>query len=179
MNEPTIVTAGDTWTWQESVSGYAPEDGWTLSYALLGNGARITLTSTDNGDGTHLVNKAAADTAPIIPGTYRWQSYVTKGSDRFTVARGEITIRPDFAQSLDEGRSNARQWLDKLEEARLKIASQGGMATVSHNGRSVTYDMGQLLKLIKQARLEVAQEAKAEKQAQGLDTGARVLVRFR
>ncbi len=180
--EPTVVTAGDTWKWAKSLPDYLPADGWALSYVLVKDGNQETLSSSNNGDGTHLVNADAASTASIEAGEYRWQSYVTKSGERYTVGRGEITVKPNFAaqDAGHDGRSNARKWLDSLEAALASMTTgEIKQASISYNNRSATYrSVEDLLKAISRAKQMVESEESAERLAAGLGSGNRILVRF-
>ena len=84
--EPTLLTAGDTWAWEITLADYPASAGWALSYALVSPTARIAITSAAAGD-AHRVTVAATTTAGYAAGTYTWQSYVTRTTERHTVAR--------------------------------------------------------------------------------------------
>ena len=112
---PDRLTVGDNWTWTAS-SGYDPAT-WTLSYALVKTGDQIQITTSDNGDGLHLVDVASVTTAAYTAGTYDWQAYITDGTDRHQIARGTVEILPDYdaaGAGLDD-RTHVKTTLDALE----------------------------------------------------------------
>lgn len=156
-----IHIAGNTLSFNQVVSDYLPADGWVLSYVLINESDKITITGSDNGDGSHLVAATPVETASWNPGEYTWTSFVNDGTDRHTIETGTITIKPDpvSATTLD-GRSAAKKWLDALLDARLILAETGGgVVTVSMNGRTVTYDKPGLHAEIARAKREVAAES--------------------
>ena len=133
---PKIFTAGDTLEFTEYVSDYAPEDGWALSYVLVNALNVYTVSSSDNGDSNHLVAETAANTAAWVAGEYRWQSYVTKGAERYTVARGSVTIKPNFADGAIDARSHVEKVLSDLEAL---LEGKAGVDVVDYtiNGRQI------------------------------------------
>lgn len=95
--EPTRATAGDTWRWNRSVSGYSPADGWVLTYAFRGK-STLDLTGAANVDNTGWELTAdATKTAVMQPGVHRWKAFVTKAGERYTVDEGVTTVDANFA----------------------------------------------------------------------------------
>lgn len=93
--EPTRIAAGDTWQWTKAAfADFPASDGWALSYAFSGPKA-FTANASADGDGFS-VTIAAADTK-IPAGTYRWQSYVTLGAERYQVGSGILDVTPNLA----------------------------------------------------------------------------------
>lgn len=178
--EPAVHTAGDTLRFTKSLPSYLPADGWVLSYALVNAAGQITIDGTDNGDGTHLVEKLAADTASWVAGKYRWQAFVGKGTDRFTVGRGMLEIRSNFAtQSTGlDARGPWQTILDNLEAAYAQMsAGEIKSASVNVGSRVVTFrSLAELIKAIANAR----QQAAVEQNENGLSSalGVQIKVRF-
>jgi VCBS repeat-containing protein len=178
--EPTVHTAGDTLRFTRALPDYLPADGWTLTYALVNAGTQITLTGSDNGDGTHLVEEVAADTAAWSAGHYRWQAFVSKGTDRFTVGRGMLEVRANFA-TADTGLDARGTWqtiLDNLEAAYAQMsAGEIKTASVTVGGnRVVQYrSLADLVAAINNARQQAAMEqgATATSGALGINIKAR------
>lgn len=182
----TKITAGDTLTFTKSVSGYAPEDGWTLSYALVSPSLRITFNATDNGDSTHLVTVAAATTATWAAGSYKWQSYVTKAAERFSVESGTFQILTNFAtaSSGSDARSHVRKVLDALD------ATIEGKATKDQISYSISFgDSGasrsisrmsfsELIEARKYYKSEYQRLLRQERLARGLDSGKTIHIRM-
>lgn len=180
--EPKIFTAGDTLSFRKILSDYRPADGWALSYVLVSASAQISVSGSDNGDGSHLISVDAATTGSWAAGDYRWQAYVTKGSDRHTVGRGSITVRANFSAETSghDGRSEWQQILDSLESGYKDMAA--GVVTVVRvglNGRETQYrSLEELIAAINHAQQIVAQELAAERMNNGEDLGGRIHVRF-
>lgn len=180
--EPTVHTAGDTLRFTKSLPDYLPADGWVLSYALVNAAGQITITGSDNGDGSHLVEVAAANTAAWPAGKYRWQAFVGKDADRFTVGRGMLEVRADFA-SADTGldaRGNWQKILDNLEAAFAQMtAGEIKSASVNVGTRVVTFrNLGELSEAIKHAKREVAREQAEANLEAGLGSGRKIFTRF-
>lgn len=112
---PSEITAGDTAAWRRSLPGYAPADGWTLKYALVGRAASYVLEASADGD-SHAVSVPAADTAQWLAGTYTAVEYVTKGDDRKTLRSVAMIVRPDLAAASGgiDTRTHARRVLDNI-----------------------------------------------------------------
>lgn len=136
--EPARFNAGDTLKWTKSLSDYKPEDSWVLSYSLLNETGNISITASDNGDSKHLVNVAAATTAVYPPGVYSWQSFVTMGSDRYSIEQGTMEIGVDYAvQSAVDTRTHARRMLDAIE-VRLQMRAPDDIESYSAESMSVS-----------------------------------------
>lgn len=184
--EPKKLTAGDTLTFTKSISDYAPADGWTLSYALVADGELISFSGSDNGDGTHLISVAASTTASWVAATYKWQSYVTKASERFNVGSGTITIEPNYAaqgSGLD-ARSHVKKVLDALE------ATIEGKATTDQLSYSISFgdsgasrsvskmSFGELIEARRHYKNEYQRLVRQERLARGLDSGRTIHIRM-
>lgn len=181
--EPSALTAGDTLKFTKSLPDYLPADSWVLTYALVKTGVQIEITATDNGDSTHLVNVAASSTLGYTAGDYQWQAYVTKGTERYSVGKGKLTIKPNFAaeDSGYDGRSHSQKMLDAIE-ARLEgraTDNQLDMISSALNGRSVTRETtAELIKLKSYYKIEVQKEKNRDNLNNGVDVGGRILTRF-
>lgn len=168
--EPRYLTAGDTWTWKITLPDYLAGDGWVLSYALASSSALITISSSASGD-DHLVEVAAAATAAYSAGDYEWQSYVTLGSDRYSVDFGTVTVRPNLAVATSgyDSRSPAKKALDAintyLETGNLEAAD------VQIDGRAIkNTPVLDLYRLRDKLKAEVANESyKARAAELGID----------
>lgn len=178
--EPQKLIAGDTLKFTRELVDYLPADGWALSYALVIAGNQVTFTGSDNGDGTHLINVAASTTATWEPGTYSWQSYVTKSGERYHIAAGTIEIKRNFAQQAYgyDARSHVKITLDALEAV---IQGRASKEQKSHTigDRAIEFmDPGDLIKWRNLYKKEYRREQKAEKLRRGIDGGDKFLVRF-
>lgn len=115
--EPAIILAGDTATWRLSLDDYPASDGWVVTYTAVRAGAKISFTSTADGDG-HLIRVPPATTAAWSAGAYSWQARVGDGTDAYTVRSGSWEVRSDFAAATESGldaRSHAEKTLAALE----------------------------------------------------------------
>lgn len=179
--EPASIVAGDTVTWQITLADYPAAAGWVLSYVLINAAGKIGITASASGD-DHLISVSAATSAAYAAGDYTWQSSVALGSDRYTIARGTIKVRPNLAAQVAgfEARSTARKALDDLRAALVTwLASNGQVQEYEIAGRRMKYasaaDIQARIALVER---EVAREDAAEKLAAGLNPARRILVRF-
>ncbi len=143
--EPEVLIAGDRWLWKRTdlASDYAV-DSYTLKYALrLQSTGTTEIEITATGSGTeYLVEVAAATTAAYSDGIYEWQAYVTRDSDseRITIARGLVNVRPNRDAATSDPRSHAKKVLDAIRAVIEGTASKelaflqvGGMGLSRRN----------------------------------------------
>lgn len=174
------LIAGDTLSFPTSVPEYPASDGWTLTYRLVprSSGSVITITASAVGD-DYEVNEAAAVTALWGAGEYTWAGYVTKGTERYTVDQGTITVKPNPGSATTwDGRTHARKTLDAIEAV---IANRATMDQEEYaiNGRSLKRTpVAELIKLRSFYKAEVFREEEAERMSAGLGSRRRVYVRF-
>lgn len=174
--EPSELVVGDDWQWTAS-SGYDPAT-WTLSYALVKSGNLISITASNNGDGTHLVDVAKATTAGYTAGTYRWQAYITDGTDRHLVRRGTVTVLPNYAAGALDDRSHVKTVLDALE-ALIEGKATSDQASISIGDVSLSrLSTTELLDWHRRYQYLYQQELDAEGVEAGKATKNRVEVRF-
>lgn len=178
--EPAILRAGDTWRWKRAdLTSFNPASGWTLSYVLINSAGKIEFSATADGV-DFLVDEAAADTASHAAGVYSWFAYVSNDPDRFEVGTGTVEVRPDLAAAaVLDTRSHARKVLEAIE-AVLERRATKDQEEYSIEGRSLKRTpIADLVKLRDRYRAEVDSEIAAERLAQGLGTGRKILTRFR
>jgi len=111
---PASFFAGDTVTFTVSAPDYLPADGWVAKLNLTNSTGTHAITGTDNGDGLHLLTIDAATSAAITAGDFRMVVAVEKGTERFTVTTGSVTVRPNLTSAAD-GRSSVKKALDKID----------------------------------------------------------------
>jgi hypothetical protein len=185
--EPESFTAGDLVAWKREAAalviptGEAPKAsaGWALTYALVKTGARIAITAAASGD-DHLVSIAAATTAGYAAGTYAWQAYVTKTTERYLVGSGTIRILPNFAAAAGghDARSHVKRVLDAIE-AKLEARASKEQEQMVVGGQVVgMMPIHRLLEWRDRYRAAYENEQAAERVANGLGSGKQVLVRF-
>lgn len=115
--EPETITAGDTVKWTKSLDCYKPEDSWVLTYYLVNTSIQVIITTSDNGDSTHLVNLAKATTAAYTVGTYDFKGFVDNGTERYEIFNSKMEILPDLvaATSGTDTRTHSKTMLDAIE----------------------------------------------------------------
>jgi hypothetical protein len=177
--EPAAVTAGDTITWKRALPDYPASGGWVLSYILLSSTNKITITGSASGD-DHLISVPAATSAAYLAGTYAWQAYVTKATDRITIGSGSLIINKNFAAlTTSDTRSHAKKVLEAIESV-LEGTASNDQQELTINGTTLKRkSIADLLKLRQFYLNEYQNEQKAEKLAAGLGSGNRIMVRFR
>jgi len=176
---PTTVVAGDTVKYQLSLADYPAGDGWTMTTEIVGSSADLgTFTAVASGD-DYLTTIAATTTAGWAAGDYSYQIIVTLSSERFTVERGTVTVKPDLATaSTLDGRTHAKTVLDAIE-ALLEGKATKDQASYSIAGRSLArYTFEELLVLRSKYQAEVQAETNADRIAKGLGTSAKIHTRF-
>lgn len=114
-NTPLAIQAGDTLAWLITNADYSASDGWQLHYTLINATNKIQIDGTASG-ANHAINVIAANTASYVAGDYAWQSYVTKGAERYTVATGNIKVKPNIASLTNfDSRTHVKKTLDAIE----------------------------------------------------------------
>lgn len=175
---PVSVTAGDTLQWRIALADYLASAGWTLKYRLINAANKYDITAAASG-ADYLVTVAAATSAAYAAGTYSWQAYVEKGTERFTVGSGSLVVKPNLAAQASgyDTRSHARKTLAAIEawiEGR-----DPGVAEYEIAGRRMKYiPKAELLAMRSRYQREVREEEAAERISNGLAAGNRLLVRF-
>lgn len=173
--EPTVLYTGDTWVWTRTLADYPASAAWVLKYTLINAAGRIAITSAPSGD-DHAVSVAAATTSTYAAGTYTWQAYVEKSSDRFTVGQGSVSVRAGF--SSGSGGADARTQAEiALQDAITALAtytaSRGMIADYTIGGRSQRFrSIAEIQALINFWRGEVAKEQLLP------GSGKKILTRF-
>ena len=177
--EPASVVAGDTVTWSKALADYPASAGWTLNYRLINAAGKIDIAASASGD-SHLVLVAAATTAAWKAGSYAWQAYVTKATERYTVGSGSIVVKPDLtAPSALDTRSAARQTLDLLDAAMVARGSQAWTQEYEIAGRRMKFtSASDFMAYRSKVVAEVAREDAAARIAAGLASKTKILVRF-
>jgi len=125
---PKTIQAGDSISWLIAHPEYPASAGWSLSYVLVNASAKITLTSSADGD-SHLVSATPETTAAYAAGTYAYVGQVSDGTDRITVERGSIEIMADYAASEA---FDTRSWVDvAIDALEAAIAGRAGKTQLS------------------------------------------------
>lgn len=133
VNIPLKLTAGDRWTWTDSLSDY-PATLWTLTYYFRGPSALAGAGGAASGT-DHVLTVAASATAPLKSGVYDWQAQAVLIADttrKETVDVGRLTVAANLANAAVDHRSFWQQVKETLEPVILGKASSdilsGGIA---------------------------------------------------
>jgi hypothetical protein len=138
LNIPLTLTAGDRWTWTDSLSDY-PATLWTLTYYFRGpkplDAAAGVASGTD-----HVVTIAAADTNGLKPGVYDWQARVALIATPTTIQTvevGRLTVLPNLANAAVDNRSfNVR--VTEALQATIEGRATTDQLAMSIAGRSLS-----------------------------------------
>lgn len=178
--EPAQVRAGDSITWLKTINDYPATDGWVLHYRLINSAGKFDITATASGS-DHLVSISAATSATYTAGKYTLVSWVTLGSDRYSIESEQIEVLPDLAaQSAGyDTRSTAQKTLDLLDAA---MQSQGSNAWVQEyeiDGRRMKFrSVGEFIAFRSKIRQEVVREQNAERLRNGLMPRNKISIRM-
>ncbi len=179
-SEPAIITAGDTVKWTKNLTHYKPEDGWTLKYYFVINGAQNVVTATDNGDSTHLATISAASSASYAVGIHDWQARAEKAGEKYTVDSGTMRVETNFETQTSgyDNRSHVKKTLDAIE-AVIEGSASKEQQSYAIGGRSLSLaPKADLLMLRDKYRAEYVAELKAEKIENGEGHSGKIMVRF-
>ena len=135
---PAKFNAGDTWRWTRDLSDY-PATTWSVTYYFENEARQFSQAATADGT-SHAVVIAAATSADIPAGRYRWFARAVSGSISETIEGedGWLEVLPNpAATGTRDHRTWARKALDALEAALLGNATADQLA-VTINGRSIS-----------------------------------------
>lgn len=176
---PKEITAGDAIAWRFYSAYFPASDSWVVTYALVNAAGRIVITAGADGQG-HLVDLAAADTAAWTAGEYRWQSYATKGTERYTLDSGTVEILPNFAvqSSGYDARPHIYIVKDALE-AVIEDRATEAQSSMSIGGRTISeFSHGELMEAQKENARRIMIHERKERRKRGQATGSTIKVRF-
>lgn len=191
--EPEIIVKGSDKIWKKDVS-ISLEDGrtvgsaaesWVLKYRLRGPNA-YTITATQYGTtSTHSVTLTSSTTDSYAAGDYWWNSWVEKGTERFDVAEGRLTVKanPATETGVFDGSTHAQKMLTAIEsmmegtasreEEEYKIEAPGG------GGRSLRlFSRAELIGFYSFYKRLRQSELDSERIASGLGAKSKILSRF-
>lgn len=138
MQIPLSLTAGDRWTWTDSISDY-PADLYTLTYYFRGPTSLAAAVGSASGT-DHVVTVAAATTAALKPGIYDWQAraaLISDGTVVATVATGRVTVAANLANAAVDNRSfNVR--VTEALQATIENRATTDQLAMSIAGRSLS-----------------------------------------
>lgn len=176
---PEEIRAGDSVSWRKSFSSFPASDGWSLLYALVMEGQQIKITSAADGD-DHLIDLSSDDTKDYAPGSYKYEAYLKKGAERYTVAEGFVTIAPNLEAAMTgyDARPFCYRLRDALEAALEGRASETQTA-ISIKDRTISeMSHEELDRALMSAKRKVMNYERNQRIKQGQPSGATVKVRF-
>jgi hypothetical protein len=144
---PTQFTAGDSVIWSDTVfvdpsGGTGDSSTYTLKYVFAGAVDPVTVTAAAEGSGwkTTISKSVSAD---FTAGDYSWEVQASSTTNRFTLANGRVTIKPDLSDVAAgyDGRTQAEIALAQARAAFANFSATGGRVrsyTIGH--RSMTFD---------------------------------------
>lgn len=186
MNIFTSITSGDSASWVDDPVLLADGrtvgavDGWTLTYALRGP-SQLDITATTSATQWFSALTATASEG-LTAGLYNWVAVIAKGSERFTVGGGQITVTADLTKvtAAFDGRSQAQKALADCETALATFNNTGGrVKKYEIAGRSMEFHtIGELLNLHSFWKAKVLAEGTSQAVANGLGNPRNLHVRF-
>ena len=158
MNVPGMLTAGDTWSWTETLRDYPASAGWVLTiYASQGAVAPRAITGTASGD-AHALDVTATASGAWPAGEYHWVARVSKAGEFHTVAQGTLRVLPDPTTAVDR-----RTWAERcLAAVETLLLDRSGKSIIESEVdralklKHATHD--ELIKLRSRFRSEVRRE---------------------
>ena len=162
--EPTRITQGDTVSFKKALPDYPARDGWTLTYALRGNGQEIQFSSTADVD-NHVILVDSSVTELWLPAEYKLEGFAEKpDGERKSFYLGSLTITPDLetAPADLDTRTHAQKMLSSIE-AELEKCAKNILLSTTVEGTTVLRERRlELLKLrqsyLQERRGEIAAE---------------------
>lgn len=178
--EPGKIAAGDSLSWERSLSDYPAGAGWTLHYALFNASNNYVIDATADGD-THVISVDSATSSAYAAGRYDWSAYVTHTDGRRqSLFTGNIIITPDLTSAPYDGRTHARKMLDAIEaclEGRA-TAQELDLLKAQFRDRSMDRNSAELLTARDKYRAEVQAEEHSAALARGERRPRSVKVKF-
>lgn len=178
---PPRFTLGDTLSFTKKLSAYAAGV-WTLYYRLMvraGSGTPISFNSAASGS-DHAVSVPPATTAAWVAGIYTWASWVSNGTDKFSIEQGSTTLLADprTASGALDLRTPAQVALDNVR-ATIQGRATADVLRYTIGGRSLErYAMAELIALEQRLAQQVARESRQAQLAAGQADPRRYSVRL-
>jgi hypothetical protein len=175
---PDEIVAGDYFNLKESLTDYPASDSWELTYTLINRNDKITLTSSASGD-DHLIQVVIATTATWAAGDYHWQKVISDGTEKYTLATGQVTVTASYADvsSLDT-RPHCYVMRDALRAVSENKATKD-QQSYSIAGRSISrYSPAEIIDWLKYYEAKCDEYDRKLKRADGKATGSLIKVQF-
>lgn len=165
-NIPSEITAGESVSWKWSDSDFPASDSWVLTYTLVNASGQIQITASADDD-DHLVEIGSSTSGSYAAGEYEWQAHISNGTERYQVAVGTITIKPDFAEQSSgyDSRSHAKKVIDAIEAAIEGRASKTQMTQMVGSVQVQHMPLADQVKMLGVYRAKYRKELVAEGKA--------------
>lgn len=182
MNEPTVIRAGDSIAWTETLPEYPASAGWVLNYRLLWqSGTAVDIATSAAGD-DHAVSLAATVTAGWQAGSATLVKWVELALQRITLGQQPLTVLPDLTVATTfDGRTTNQKALAAAKAALESYLANGQAHVAEYDiaGRKMRFrDAEQILQLIAHYEREVNREAAALSILNGGSPPGRIYSRF-
>jgi hypothetical protein len=178
---PPRFTLGDTLSFTKTLADY-PAGVWTLYYRLMlraGLATPISFNSTAIGT-DHAISVSAVTTATWVPTTYTWASWVSDGTNVFSIDQGSTALlaNPRTAGGDLDLRTPAQVALDNVR-ATIQGKATADVLRYTIGGRQLErYPMAELIALEQRLAQQVARESRSAALAAGLADPRRYSVRL-
>jgi len=140
--------------------------------------SQISLTATESGS-EYQLTAAASATASWTVGDYAWNLFVSDGTKHQRLDHGTFEVRPNWATSTTDPRSDAQKNLELIENV-LYGRVQGDVSSYSVAGRSLSkMSPTELIEFRDFFARKVEMEIRAERIRLGKGTGSNILADFR
>ncbi|MCX2780418.1 hypothetical protein [Microbulbifer thermotolerans] len=177
MSEPRKFIAGDSVSWTRSIPEYPASEGWELNYRMVSVGQSHTISATTDGD-EYQVSLTSADTSSWAAGEYELVAMVSNGSDRYTVDRLRVVVKPNPASDSYDPRSFEEKLLAELEKLLQGKATKDKL-TVTVEGQTIgRYTWAELMAAEKYYRGRVNSQRRLERERRTGRKSNRVLVKM-
>lgn len=187
MSEPTVLRAGDPWSWQRTdLTGTYPATEWALSYWFKNADGGFEIVAASAGE-AFSVDQSSDATDALEAGTYAWQARVTNIADdsiRHVVDSGSLKVLANLFVGTATDPLDARTMAQKAyDDARAALASfqatKGRIKAYTIAGRSMEFDSStELVNIVKFWENEVTKEAAANAKATGKPNPRRYYTRM-
>lgn len=176
---PSSITAGDTVKWSKSFSDFLASDGWIITYYFANTSESFSVAGTAYQTNDHLFNLAGSDTENLTAGTFNYEAYAAKGSERSRVECGTLELEANFATGNPvDDRTQVKRTLDAIN-ALLENKASADQQEVEVLGKKLKkMDIAELLKWQSKYEGMYRTEQAACNIEKGLGSGQKLSTRF-
>lgn len=132
---PRSFAAGTQVSYVRSFGEFPASAGWGLVLHLAGP-SLLNKAATTSGD-RFTVTLLPADTTALSAGFYRWVERVTKGTEKYDAARGNVLVTLDIATATSAQAQSFEERLLPLLEAAITSRSTRDLESYSVDGVSL------------------------------------------